>query len=484
MQMNSNQICRACNGEFLYDPNDTSIYAKAAKIDSRLIECGDMFVAIKGENSDGHKYLKDVIQKGVSVVLCQDNIDDDVLDFAEKNNTAVIKVANSQKALQDVSIAWRRNLSAKVLAITGSVAKTTTKNICNDVLSSQFKTTANKGNHNNELGLPMTICRSNIDDEFLITEMGMSAPGEIDELCSFAQPQWGIITNIGDAHIEFLGTRENIAKAKSELAINLPDTIGKLFLWTDDDFRDFIIEYSNIKKRDIKTIFFGSTEYNENISGPQVWYENLEINDCAHPSFIICYKNFDGFEDKKLHCNLNLQGKHNVINACAAVAVGLEAGINIDKIIDVLQLSKPESGRQEQLISKEGFTIINDSYNANPQSMIASLSTFAHIKSKGNKIVFLGDMYELGDYSVTGHKLVGKKAAELAFDYIFCVGELSIDMYKAAKDLGLKDDNIFYFEDSAKAKEKLYEIVKTDDQVLFKASNGMGFQQLIKDMLD
>lgn len=188
MNLNAEQICNACKGQFLVEPIDTTVFSVAVKIDSRSVECGDLFIAFSGNNVDGHKYISSAINNKASIIICEKDIDNEVLDLAKKNLVAIIKVNNSYVALRDIAIEWRKNIIGKVVGITGSVGKTTAKNLIYETLSIKYSVSANKGNFNNEIGLPVTLCSSNFDDDFVITEMGMSAPGEITDLCEIAQP--------------------------------------------------------------------------------------------------------------------------------------------------------------------------------------------------------------------------------------------------------------------------------------------------------
>lgn len=484
MNLNAEQICNACEGQFLVEPIDTTVFAIAIKIDSRSVECGDLFVAFSGNNVDGHDYITDVIKNKASVIICEKDLNDEVLDFARENLVSVIKVKSSYEALRNIAIEWRKNIMGKVVGITGSVGKTTAKNLIYETLSIKYNVSANKGNFNNEIGLPITLCSSNFDDDFVVTEMGMSAPGEITDLCEIAQPVWGVITNISEAHIEFFKSIDKIAEAKSELALAIPDNIGTMFLPMDSEYRDFVIDYAKLKERNIKLIYFGGTAYHSEIKAPQVWFEDVELDGFGRPSFIVCTKDFRDSEQERSLCKLNIVGKHNIINACAAIAVGLEADISLTKILENFKQSKPEGGRQEILKSKTGYAIINDAYNANPTSMISSLETFGKIKCDGRRIAFLGDMFELGTYEVTGHKKVGQAVFDNNMDILICVGKLSENIASQAQVAGMQKDKVIHFENVDEAKNYLEQIVNVDDVVLFKASNSMGFQEIVKELIN
>ena len=189
MNLNAEQIRAACNGEFLVPPLDTTVFSTAMKIDSRKVECGDCFVALKGENSDGFDYINDAINDRASIIVCEKDIKDDTRIIANDHAAAVIKVDSAKQAVRDIAVEWRKNIMGKIVGITGSVGKTSTKNFVNEILKIKYQTTANDGNYNNDLGLPITLCKANFEDDFVITEMGMNAPGEIANLCDIAQPE-------------------------------------------------------------------------------------------------------------------------------------------------------------------------------------------------------------------------------------------------------------------------------------------------------
>ena len=188
MNLNAVQIKDACKGQFLVEPMDTTVFATAVKIDSRKVECGDLFVAFKGENVDGHDYISSALDNKASIIICEKDISEDVINQAKEYSSSVIKVKNSLDALTDISICWRENLMGKIIGITGSVGKTTVKKLIYECLKTKYQTTANDGNYNNEIGLPITLCKANFEDEYIVTEMGMSNIGEIEHLCKIAQP--------------------------------------------------------------------------------------------------------------------------------------------------------------------------------------------------------------------------------------------------------------------------------------------------------
>lgn len=482
MNLSAKEIQKATNGEMLVMPNNNSCLVKSIKINSREVAKDDAFVAICGMQTDGHKFISDAIKNGASLIICEKNLDECNIELAKKHSSCAIKVNSSVQAITDIAKYWRVLINAKVIAITGSVGKTSTKNLVKEVLMCKYKTSANKGNLNNELGLPISLCNSNCDDDFVVSEMGMSNAGEIDSLCKIAKPHWGLITNIGEAHIQNLGSRQNIAKAKSELALSIPDDSGKMFLRADDDYRDFIIDYAKLKQRNVEIILFGACKLFDDIKCPQVWYDNVKTDENGKPSFEIHIYGFDNVCDQTVSCHINIPGKTSAINSCAALAVGIKAQIEVNKIIEVFKSINTESGRFEKLKSKYGFSIINDAYNANAVSMCSSIETFSSMACKGKKIAFLGDMFELGEYSEDAHKKVGCCVAENSIDLLICVGKDSSFIGQQAIKCGLNKNNVLQYKHTKEAVDKLLELSDFNDIVLFKASNGMGFQKIVSQL--
>lgn len=483
MDFNFEEIVKICNAYVLSTPNSLEFKVGKAVIDSRKIEQNDIFFAMSGNNVDGHDFVESAIVKKSSLIVCQKDLDDKIVNQADINNVGIIKVNDCEKALQLIANAWRKKLKSKVLGITGSVGKTTVKKLCYDVLSSEYKVHCNTGNLNNELGLPMTICSCPFDVEYLITEMGMSAQGQIQALCDIANPDWGLISNVGIAHIEHLKSQDNIAKAKSELAMSIPSESGVMFLNKADKYCDYIIAYAQLVEKNIDIVLFGDDKRDINSNCMQVWYENTTINNDGTWNFDLCFYDNKTQSVYRKNCKLQLKGKHNIINSCAAAAVGIYANIDLDYIIKALGESEPEHGRQEMLRADLGFSIINDAYNANPSSMVASIDTFSSITFSGKKFAFLGDMFELGNFSKQGHAQVGECVAQSNIDYLFCVGDQSRYIVQAAQENMMPPSHIFWFMDSKSAKQKLLDMINANDVVLFKASNGMKFYDIVNELV-
>ena len=318
----------------------------------------------------------------------------------------------------------------------------------------------------------------------------MRGSGQIDSLCSFVRPDWGIVTQVGESHIELLGSRENIARAKSELIAALPEG-GVAFLNGADDMSDFVWECARGAERGVSAVCFdGSGNYCEDAArgwraGRAVWASDISLDDAGCASFTLFARGFSGDAGcESATCSLALSGLHNVHNACAAAAVGLAAGLSLEVIVEALGAAEPESGRQEMLTAREGFTIVNDAYNANPDSMRAALNTFAAMHVTGSRIAVLGDMGELGDFGPAGHREMGALAAALGIDRLVSVGDLGSLIAEAAEEGGMPEDRVFRTADAAGALEVVKGLVGPGDAVLVKASHSVGLERVVEGLVD
>ena len=480
--------------------------------DSREVEPGFVYVALPGERVDGHSFVSSACKSGAVAVLVMQDIPDEVIACAKDCGTAVLRVDSTHDAFTKLAAGYRTVLSGRVIGITGSTGKTTTKNLVRDVLSAHFSCVATKANQNNELGVPRTLLNANPDTEMVVVEMGMRGQGQIEQLCSFVQPDWGLVTNVGESHIELLGSRENIARAKAELIASLPQDGGVAFLNAADDMSEFVWEYSGKEDSSVtKVCFDGSGKFDSDtrVSGPCVWAEEVSLDSEGFPSFMLCTSGFvqadfvqaqsessnaAGIQDKRgaksslddvdrMKCRLSLRGIHNVSNACSAAAVGYLAGMSLEEIVAALGASQPESGRQEILHSDQGFTVINDAYNANPDSMRASLSLLKAMQISGRRFAVLGDMGELGSFAEAAHESVGRFAARANIDFLICVGELARFIGQAALSAGLSPDRISMVDTREEALAFLQEHIASGDAVLVKASHFMELDRIAKGLL-
>lgn len=496
MRLNSKQILQCTGGNYIIRPIDPAEILTGITWDSREVTDGDLYVAIEGEHTDGHLYVKDALKKGARAALVNNAPDASACILARELGAAIIEVPNTLHAIEDIAREWRGHLSAKVIAITGSVGKTTTKTLVRDVCASAFRTIATKGNQNNELGVPNTILSADPDTQVLVVEMGMRGLGQIRHLCNIARPDWGIITNVGESHMELLGSKENIARAKSELFCALPDGTGIAFVNSDDDNISKMPVSANFEQRGIKEVHFGRDA--QDCTGSKVWPEDVEVDREGRADFTLCAQGFEPAsieptlfnidpDAKRANCHLSVRGEHNVINACAACAVGLSLGIPIEKIAGALERSVGEAGRLETHDARDGFLVIDDSYNANPDSMRAALVMLSSMNISGKRVAVLGDMAELGDGEVACHEGVGRLAADLhskgQLDCLICIGELSEHMAQSATDAGMEGESLVHASSIGEALERLEGSLGEGDAVLVKASNFMHLDRIVEGLI-
>lgn len=435
------EIAKACSGTFNKECEITSVC-----IDTRKITKGCLFICIKGERFDGHQFAQQALDSGAAAVMLHSDIEID---------GCYVKVENTSSALLTLSGYYRRKFGIPVVGLTGSVGKTTTKEFTYLVVSSKYNAIKTLGNLNNEIGLPQMLFQIDSKTEAAVIEMGMNHFGEISRLTKAAQPTVALITNIGVSHIENLGSRQGILKAKLEILEGLKKG-APLILNGDNDL------LSTVKTDDYKTVFYG-----------------IE-NDCDFKATDIIE------EDGKTEFTVNYFGKnqkiviptiglHNVYNALAAFAVGYFLDVDSEAAADALSKYIPE-GMRQKAVNIAGITSIEDCYNASPDSMRAALKTLADTKAN-KKIAVLADMLELGDYSRQAHLEVGKTAAENNIDVLLTFGEMGKLISQGAKEAGLK--NAFHFDTKEELADKLTEIAKSGDAVIFKASRGMKLEDVI-----
>lgn len=521
MLLNAKQILFYTGGRYIIEPIDASEIIDDITWDSRDVRKGCLFVALVGEKVDGHAFIEAAIKAGARAVLVNEAPPANVCLLARELGVAVIEVPNTYHAVSDLAREWRSHIKGTVIGITGSCGKTSTKNLVRDVAASKFNVCATKGNQNNELGCPKTILSADPDSQIVVVEMGMCALGEIADLCDIARPDWGVLTNVGDSHMEMLGSRENIARAKSELFAALPMGSGRAFIDPAGDFAQFVKDEARLKERNVECVSYGalpkdsddgalvdavddpgngtlqgelSQEDGAIFADRAVWAEDVELDGEGRPRFTLCAKGFVKLDEdasmptlfnmepdvERAKCHLSLRGIHNVGNACAAAAVGLALGIDIDTVADALDRSLPEAGRMQTIKAREGFTIINDAYNANPDSMRASLALLSSMDVAGKRYAVLGDMGELGAIEVDCHRGIGAYAATLDLDVLICVGELSRNISGAARDAGMQEDRIIEADTVADVLDAIEGRLEPEDVVLVKASNFMGLGRVVE----
>jgi len=417
--------------------------------DSREVGEGFLFVALEGERTDGHKYINSALASGAAFALAEKDGDYP----AEK----VLRVKSTLKALMDMAGYYRSKYSPLVVGLTGSVGKTTTKEMTAAVLESKYRTIKTIGNRNNEIGGPATIMTIAADTQAAVIEMGMSDFGEIAALCKAAKPDIGIITNIGVSHIQNLGSRENILKAKLELADALADS-SPLFICADND----MLAGFSCPRLDV--VRYGIDAADCQIRG-KIIRETPQGTD-----FVIEYNgnSIDAFVPGA--------GRHLVENALAAFGVGVWAGVEPKAAADAIKGYVP-SGMRQRVVEHGGVTVVEDCYNASPDSMAAALAALGKMPCKGRKIFVAADMLELGEIALESHLQTGRLAAQYGADVLFCFGELSKNCLKGAQEKGLE---AYHFTDKTELAKAITQYADKGDVLWFKGSRGMMLEEAIK----
>ena len=441
-----------------------------ATIDSRQVIPGSMFVALPGERTDGHDYIEQAFKRGAVIALVQRDLTDrlPVLDIRSGLQPEAINkiqgpfciwVENTLKALQQVARFWRRKLTLRVVGITGSVGKSTTKELVAEVLSQRYRTLKNVGNLNNEIGLPLTLLSLTEGHERAVLEMGFYIPGEIAFLCDLAQPQIGVITNVSAVHAERAGSIEAIARGKAELIQVLPSApVGVAILNYDDPL---VREMASQTKA--RVFFYGLD------SGADLWADGIESLGLEGIRFRLHYRG------EILHLRVPMIGRHSVHTALRAAAVGLVDNLTWQEIVDGLHTSTTQL-RLMIVRAENGAMILDDSYNSSPESTLAALNLLDELE--GRKVAVLGDMLELGPYEEQGHVLVGVRASEVVNELV-TVGERGRIIANAALKAGLPASATKDFSNTQEAIEYLRERLNDQDVVLVKGSHAMRMDLIV-----
>ncbi len=452
-EMTLKNIAAACCGTYFGPAELLGKEVTGAVTDSRQVQEGDLFIPIRGERVDGHRFIPDVFAKGAAAVLSE--------QILENPAGSYILVDSCPQALKDIAEFYRSVLSIPVVGIAGSVGKTSTKEMIAAVLGQKYRVLKTEGNFNNEIGLPLTLLRIRPEHEAAVVEMGISDFGEMHRLAKMARPDICVMTNIGQCHLENLIDRDGVLKAKSEMFDYLkPD--GVVVLNGNDDKLSgvervksvlplrYFVEDGSAKRMNDSYLVTADTIVNRGLQG---------IDAVLH---------FQG-EDCPIH--EPIPGLHNIYNACAAACVGVSLGLTHAEICEGIAAARTIAGRTN-LITAGDITILDDCYNANPASMRASLDVLS--LAEGRKIAVLGDMGELGEHEKELHREIGAYAAGKGIDVVFCVGELSAEIKKAASVSCAAE----HFADKGALVEKLLSCIKKGDTVLVKASHFMKFSEV------
>jgi UDP-N-acetylmuramoyl-tripeptide--D-alanyl-D-alanine ligase len=426
--------------------------------DSRNVQPGDLFVALKGERHDGHQYLGDVFAKGAVAALVQEGVESVSAGF--KN---IIEVADTLKALGDLARFWRRRFAIPVVGITGSNGKTTAKEMTAAVLGAKYRVLKTEGNFNNLIGLPLTLFRLKGEEEMAVVEMGMNRLGEIDRLAEIAEPQAGLVTTVARAHLEGLGGLSNVARAKGELLARLPEG-GLAVLNADAPFAASLAKTARSRKA--KVVTFGIQKAAD-CRATSVQTEGLKG------------VRFSARVGGKRHSfRLGIPGRHNVYNALAALVIGEHFQVPAKKMKSALAKFHAGSKRMEVVRLPKGIDVINDCYNANPDSTEASLTFLKDLGRSRRRIAVLGEMLELGRWAARSHREVGGVAAKSGVKVLFAVGPHAPDLVRGARASGLSKACAFSFGDVEESLPVIKSLLKPKDIVLVKGSRGMRMERI------
>lgn len=413
--------------------------------DSRQMTNGGMYIPLKGERFDGHNFIESAFQTGAQAIISEKDV-----NYEDK---IVIKVKDTYQALKDMASYLRNHRPVKVVGVTGSVGKTSTRDMVYSVVKQKYKTLKTEGNYNNEIGLPLTILRYH-DEEVLVLEMGMNHLQEMSRLSMIARPDIACITNVGTAHIGELGSRENILKAKLEI-INGMKEGSTLIINQDNDM------LQTVELPHLNVVRVGKGK-EASIQASHIVLEETKS------SFEVEY------QGKKEIIEVPVQGEHNISNALIAIAVGIELNISLEDIKKGIQEFKLTKNRMD-ILEKNHKTVIDGTYNASVDSMKSSIDVLANYKKR--KVAILADMLELGDYSQQLHEEVGSYVASKGIDILVCVGKEAKYIYQKARE-SMKD--VYYFESNQEVIARLDELLKEDDVILVKGSHSMNLKEVVE----
>lgn len=432
---------------------------------SRDIKLSSLFIPLKGEKFDGHDFIEDALEGGAVGTLTHRYIDRQKISEEERyKGKFIIKVGDTLKALKDIATYYRNKFTIPFVAVTGSVGKTSTKDMIASVLSQEYNVLKTQGNYNNEIGVPLTIFNLNDTHQIGVIEMGMSNLGEISRLTSIVRPKVAVITNVGISHIERLGSRQNILKAKMEIFEGLSRD-GLIVLNGDDNLLYGLKGFLNFR-----TVYYGMDEGLD--------YQAYNVQNAGEGGIF-----FDiNIKDKEYKVHIPLPGVHNVYNALAAIAVGLEMGIDMENIIEGISKFVPGKMRLN-IVKADGVKVINDAYNANPQSMEAALKVLKDVNGAKRRIAVLGDILELGSWAKEAHLEIGKLAFNLEIDYIITVGKNAAYIAEGAILAGATPGNIRHFTDNKAVADFLKTFMRNGDAILIKGSRGMKMEEIAEQMM-
>jgi len=452
-------VVEAVRGELVAGDLDTKI--TGVSIDTRTIGPGDLFIALTGENSDGHKFLADALSKGAVGVVVSHKVE---------ANCLAIRVPDTLLALGELAAFYRSKFKPIVVAVTGSVGKTTTKEMIAAVVAANGPVLKNEGNFNNEIGLPLTLLNLAPRHKTAVVEMAMRGAGQIDYLARIALPSIGVITNIHMSHIELLGSMDAIADAKGELLDHLPAD-GAAILNADDAYFEYLSRRANCR-----VVSFGESSH----AAVRAVSSGIDAKGCCH--FEVAIGSSSKSVAGRFDVHIPVPGEHNIKDALAAIAVGEELGIGHEDIRGALAGFKAPEKRSNVIPSRGGFVVIDDTYNAGPASVTSAVKTLSMMEGD-RKIAVLGDMLELGAHAIQAHLEVGRTVRECGIDMLVAVGELARLIARGAIDAGMSISAVSEFEDSAQAANEVPSKVRERDVVLVKGSRAMKMERIVEGLL-
>lgn len=457
--MTLENIAKACSGIYYGPEENKNREVEGISIDSRQIQKNWLFVATKGERVDGHSFIPDVCKEGALCVVSEKKLAGD--------NYTYILVKDSFQALKDIAAFYRGQMGLVVIGITGSVGKTSTKEMIAAVVSEKYNTLKTEGNFNNEVGVPLTIFRIRDSHQAAVVEMGISDFGEMHRLSKIVKPDLCVITNIGQCHLENLGDRDGVLRAKTEIFDYMKED-APVILNGDDD------KLLEIKKKRKGLIYFTINQkksFPEEIFADKIEAKGIFGTDCRIHTPI-----------GNIQVHISIPGEHMVNNALAAAAVGLKLSLSLEEIKKGIEKAQALPGRSH-LILTEKYTILDDCYNANPISMKAALKLLA--ATEGRRCAIIGSMFELGEREKELHEEVGIYGVENRLDVIIAIGEIGRYIYEGAlkrKEEGEFQTELFYFETVGEFLEAHQSILQKRDALLIKASHGMHFQTIVEEL--
>ena len=456
IEMKVEECLRAIGGKNSSGVGDE--FFRGVSIDSRTLKKGELFVCIQGDRFDGHNFIKEAQDKQAAAIVLSEESE---MGRVRGKTPVVIRVKNTLKALQELALFYRKKMPVKVIGITGTNGKSTTKEMTAAITEKKFKTIKTKGNLNNHIGLPLNIFDLSKTDEIAVMEMGMSAAGEIKRLAEIAKPEIGVVTNISEGHLVHLKTLKKVQAAKGELFDSLSEketaivnADDPLVLELAKSVRAKVITYGIYKGADIKA---------ENICPMDREGFKLSVN----------------FSGKNIPICIPFLGECNIYNALAAIATSWSLGIAPDDIKQGLMAAKLLANRFE-VSEHRGVTIINDSYNANPRSMKEALKILAKYKCKGRRFFIVGEMLELGDLSKPAHKALGVDVAKYSIDYLVTVGDLSSHVAKSAVASGMNKKNTAIASGHECAVAFIKKHSRSGDCLLVKGSRGSKMEEVVR----